>query len=200
MVKNNPKINNNDENINRESDYKLIDGLDQKLIELLLKGYSNKNIALEARSPLSTIQRRIKRIFEDQYIHKKNELNHKKLGLRKGYLLISLKGDYADLVAQKVSTIKGITYVSLVTGNIDIMSTCLFRETTDLFKIIESIKTIERVDKVLWAEEVHDIPSKEITVLSSLVQEESINTSAQENNTNDSIHKETPPNGSISEN
>ena len=192
MVKNNPKTNNNDENINRESDYKLIDGLDQKLIELLLKGYSNKNIALEARSPLSTIQRRIKRIFEDQYIHKKNELNHKKLGLRKGYLLISLKGDYADLVAQKVSTIKGITYVSLVTGNIDIMSTCLFRETTDLFKIIESIKTIERVDKVLWAEEVHDIPSKEITVLSSLVQEESINTSAQENNTNDSIHKETP--------
>jgi len=192
MVKNNPKTNNNDENINRESDYKLIDGLDQKLIELLLKGYSNKNIALEARSPLSTIQRRIKRIFEDQYIHKKNELNHKKLGLRKGYLLISLKGDYADLVAQKVSTIKGITCVSLVTGNIDIMSTCLFRETTDLFKIIESIKTIERVDKVLWAEEVHDIPSKEITVLSSLVQEESINTSAQENNTNDSIHKETP--------
>jgi len=192
MVKNNPKTNNNDENINRESDYKLIDGLDQKLIELLLKGYSNKNIALEARSPLSTIQRRIKRIFEDQYIHKKNELNHKKLGLRKGYLLISLKGDYADLVAQKVSTIKGITYVSLVTGNIDIMSTCLFRETTDLFKIIESIKTIERVDKVLWAEEVHDIPSKEITILSSLV-EESINTSAQENNTNDSTHKETAP-------
>ena len=191
MVKNNPKTNNNDENINRESDYKLIDGLDQKLIELLLKGYSNKNIALEARSPLSTIQRRIKRIFEDQYIHKKNELNHKKLGLRKGYLLISLKGDYADLVAQKVSTIKGITCVSLVTGNIDIMSTCLFRETTDLFKIIESIKTIERVDKVLWAEEVHDIPSKEITILSSLV-EESINTSVGENNTN-STHKETAP-------
>jgi hypothetical protein len=85
-----------------------------------------------------------------------------------------------------VSTIKGITCVSLVTGNIDIMSACLFRETADLFKIIESVKTIERVDKVSWAEEVHDIPSKEITVLSSLEEEESINTSAQENNTNDS--------------
>jgi len=187
MVNNNPKTNNNDENIDQESDYKLIDGLDQKLIELLLKGYTNKKIALEAKSPLSTIQRRIRRIFEDQYLHKKNELNYKKLGLRKGYLLISLKGDYAALVAQKVSTIKGITCVSLVTGNIDIMSTCLFRETSDLFKIIESIKTIERVDKVSWAEEVHGIPSKEITILSSLV-EESINTSAQENNTNDSTH------------
>src|SRR5215831_17663488 len=110
MVKNTPKTNNNDENINRESDYKLIDGLDQKLIELLLKGYTNKKIALEAKSPLSTIQRRIRRIFEDQYLYKKNELNYKKLGLRKGYLLISLKGDDSNLV---VSTIKGITYPSV---------------------------------------------------------------------------------------
>ena len=178
---------NNNENINQESDYKLIDELDQKLIGLLLEGYSNKNIALEAKSPLSTIQRRIRRIFEAQYLHKKNELNYKKLGLRKGYLLISLKGDDANLVAQKVSIIKGITCASLVTGSIDIMSTCLFRETSDLFNIIESIKTIERVDKVSWAEEVQDIPSKEITTLSSLVQESTnANASVQDNNTNDS--------------
>jgi hypothetical protein len=73
------------------------------------------------------------------------------------------------------------------------MSTCLFRETSDLFKIIESVKAIERVDKVSWAEEVHDIPSKEITILSSIVQE-SINasTSVQDNNTNDSSQKEAP--------
>jgi len=67
------------------------------------------------------------------------------------------------------------------------MSTCLFRETSDLFNIIESIKTIERVDKVSWAEEVQDIPSKEITTLSSLVQESTnANASVQDNNTNDS--------------
>ena len=73
------------------------------------------------------------------------------------------------------------------------MSTCLFRETADLFNIIESIKSIERVNNVSWAEEVHDIPSKEITILSSIVQE-SINasTSVQDNNTNDSSQKEVP--------
>ena len=71
MVNNNQKTNNNNENIDQESDYKLIDGLDQKLIELLLNGYTNKRIALEAKSPLSTIQRRIRRIFEAQYLHKK---------------------------------------------------------------------------------------------------------------------------------
>jgi DNA-binding NarL/FixJ family response regulator len=71
MVNNNQKNNNNDENINPESDSKLIDELDQKLMELLLKGYSNKKIASEAKSPLSTIQRRIRKIFEDQYLYKK---------------------------------------------------------------------------------------------------------------------------------
>lgn len=104
MVNNNSKTKNNNENIDQENDYKLIDGLDQKLIELLLKGYTNKRIVLEAKSPISTIQRRIRRIFEDQYLYKKNELNYKKLGFRKWYLLFSLKGDYANLV----------------TGNIDI--------------------------------------------------------------------------------
>lgn len=51
---------NNNENINQESNQKLADELDQKLIELLLKGYANKGIAL------STIRRRIRRIFENQ--------------------------------------------------------------------------------------------------------------------------------------
>jgi DNA-binding Lrp family transcriptional regulator len=124
-------------------------------------------------------------IFEAQYLHKKNELNYRKLGLRKGYLLISLKGDYANQVAQKVSTIKGITCVSLVTGNIDIMSSCLFRETADLFNIIESIKSIERVNNVSWAEEVQDIPSKEIAMLSSLIQESTdVSVSLQDNKGN----------------
>ena len=45
--------------INQASDYKLIDKIDQKLIELVIKGYSNRKIALEANWPLSTIQRNI---------------------------------------------------------------------------------------------------------------------------------------------
>ncbi|MGC2574317.1 MAG: Lrp/AsnC ligand binding domain-containing protein [Candidatus Nitrosopolaris sp.] len=102
--------------------------------------------------------------------------------------MISLKGDHSNLVAQKISKIRGITCVSLVTGSIDILCACLFRETADLFKIIETIKTIENVDKVSWAEEVSNIPSIEITALNF---QDSINTSVQDNNTNDSSHKET---------
>jgi len=162
---NSNSVDDNNGIINQQSDYKLIDKIDQRLIDLLLKGYTNKKIALEAGSPLSTIQRRIRKIFENEYIHRKNELNHRKLGLRKGYLLISLKGDYSDRVAQKISAIKGITCISLVTGSIDILCVCLFRDTNHLFKTIESIKTIERVEKVSWSEEVRNIPS-EITISS----------------------------------
>ena len=79
----------------------------------------------------------------------------------------------------------------MVTGSIDILCACLFRETSDLFKIIETVECIENVDKVSWAEGVNNIPSKEITVFSF---QESINSSMGENdNTPDNNHKETAP-------
>jgi len=146
----------------REIDFKLtIDKFDQRLIELLLKGYTNKKIALYSKSPLSTIQRRIRRIFDNSYIIRKNELNYKKLGLRKVYLMISLKGDFSAPIAQKISHIRGITFVSLVTGGIDILCTCIFRDTDELFKIIEKIRAIDRVDNVTASEEVSIIPAEE---------------------------------------
>ena len=51
----------------------------------------------------------------------------------------------------------------MVTGNLDILSTYVFRGTTDLFNIIESVKSIQKVDKVSCAEEECDIPTNEIT-------------------------------------
>lgn len=168
MINNNSsKRNNKDIIINQQNNLELtIDELDQKLIELLLKGYTHKKIALEAKSPLSTIHRRIRKLCENEYIYKKNELNYKKLVLRKGYLLISLKGDHSGQVAQKISSIKGITCVSLMIGSIDILSTCIFKDTNDLFRIIESTRAIERVNNVSWSEEVHSIPAKETMMLS----------------------------------
>ena len=54
---------------------------------------------------------------------------------------------------------------------------------------MESIKTIERVDKLSWAEEVSNIPSKEI-IMSF---QDSVNTRIQDNNANDSSPTETAP-------
>lgn len=146
----------------RRVDFQLdLDKTDQQLIKLLLEGYSNKKIALQAKSPLSTIQRRIRKLFENEYVIKRNEMNHKKLGLRKVYLLISLKGDFSTPIAQKISNIRGITFIALVTGGIDILCICIFKDTDNLFKIIENIRAIERVDKVTWSEEVSTIPIRE---------------------------------------
>ncbi|HYZ49307.1 MAG TPA: hypothetical protein VE593_00360, partial [Nitrososphaeraceae archaeon] len=53
---------NNNKNIDVSSqldfDSYIIDDLDQKLLELLRRGYENKKIAIEVKTPLSTIQRR----------------------------------------------------------------------------------------------------------------------------------------------
>ena len=153
--------NNNNQNTNGAShlgaDTYIIDNLDQKLLELLIKEYENKKIAAEVKKPLSTIQRRIRKIFENQYIRRKNELNYKKFGLRKGYLQISLRGGKSYEVAQKLSDIRGIISVSELTGNFDILCTCIFRDTNELFSLIENIKTIERIDKVAWSEEVYSV-------------------------------------------
>jgi DNA-binding Lrp family transcriptional regulator len=142
-------------------DIYVIDNLDETLLELLVKGYENKKIAVEVKTPLSTIQRRIRNLFENQYVSRKNELNYKKLGLRKGYLQISLKGDKSYEVAHKLAGIRGVIAVSELTGNFDILCTCIFKNTDELFSLIENIKTIERIDKVTWAEEVRSVEIEE---------------------------------------
>jgi DNA-binding Lrp family transcriptional regulator len=154
------------DNSTRQIDSSLrIDDTDQQLIELLQKGYTIKKIALHLKSPLSTIQRRIRRIFERDYVVRKNELNYRKLRLRKVYLMITLKGDRSTLVAQKISHIKGITFVSLVTGKIDILCICIFKDTDDLFKITENIKQLEGVDNVILSEEVNSVYIQETPTL-----------------------------------
>jgi len=159
--------NNNNENIDvashSDSTTLAFDNLDQRLLEFLLKGYEHKKIATEVKTPLSTIQRRIRKIFEKQYINRKNELNYNKLGFRKGFLQISLKGDDSYTVAQKIVGLKGIISVSQVTGSFDIMCVCIFKDSDDLFNLLENIKTIGRVDKVTSAEEVRSFQLEEIT-------------------------------------
>jgi hypothetical protein len=46
-------------------------------------------------------------------------------------------------------------------GNFDILCTCVFKNTDDLFSLIENIKTIERIDKVAWSEEVRRVEIEE---------------------------------------
>ena len=153
--------NNNDTALQLDADTHIIDNLDQKLLELLIKGYENKMIAVEVKTPLSTIQRRIRKIFENQYINRKNELNYKKLGLRKGYLQIKLKRGNSYEVAQKLAGTSGIISVSEVRGNdFDILCICIFKNTEELFSLIENIKTIERINNVAWAEEVRSLPTE----------------------------------------
>jgi signal transduction histidine kinase/DNA-binding Lrp family transcriptional regulator len=169
---NNYNNQNNDVSYQLDADTYIIDNLDQKLLELLARGYENKKIAAEVKTPLSTIQRRIRKIFQNQYVSRKNELNYKKLGLRKGYLQISLRGDKSYEVAQKLAGISSIISVAEVTSSFfDILCICIFKTTDELFSLIENIKIIERrIDKVAWVEEVHSLALEEKNLFETLWQ------------------------------
>ena len=169
---NNYNNQNNDVSSQLDADTYIIDNLDQKLLELLARGYENKKIAAEVKTPLSTIQRRIRKIFQNQYVSRKNELNYKKLGLRKGYLQISLRGDKSYEVAQKLAGISSIISVAEVTSSFfDILCICIFKTTDELFSLIENIKIIERrIDKVAWVEEVQSLALEEKNLFETLWQ------------------------------
>ena len=81
---NNIRINNNKNNHN--NNLVNIDIIDKKIIELLLANHDNSFISQKLGIPLSTIQRRTRKLFEKEIISMKTELNYEKLGYKRGLL------------------------------------------------------------------------------------------------------------------
>lgn len=61
-----------------------IDSMDMKVIELLTFGFNNKQISNKLKVPLSTIQRRTRKLGEKELILTKTEPNYEKLGFKRG--------------------------------------------------------------------------------------------------------------------
>ncbi|HKU49061.1 MAG TPA: LuxR C-terminal-related transcriptional regulator [Nitrososphaera sp.] len=135
-----------------------LDGRDQEILSLLLAGRSNREIASSLRIPMSTVQRRTRNLFERDIIRSKYELNHKKLGFRKGLLHVYLKDGNIQGIAEQVSKIYGMQSTSIHIGNSDIVGLFVFKETQHLLNIMSSCKKIEGVEKVVWSEEVVSVP------------------------------------------
>jgi Lrp/AsnC family transcriptional regulator, regulator for asnA, asnC and gidA len=135
-----------------------LDERDQEILRLLIAGESNKAIAIRLKIPMSTVQRRTRKLFERDIIRVKYELNHKKLGFRKGLLHVYLKDGNIQDIADEISKIRGMESTSIHIGNSDIVGLFVFREAQHLLDIMSECKKIEGVDRVLWSEEVMNIP------------------------------------------
>jgi Lrp/AsnC family transcriptional regulator, regulator for asnA, asnC and gidA len=149
--------NNNNHNNNHNNNLVNIDIIDKKIIELLIANHDNSFISQKLEIPLSTIQRRTRKLFEKEIISTKIELNYEKLGYKRGLLHVYLQKGQLDRIGQIVVEKRGILSVSVHVGNSDLVALFVYRDSKDLIETMTNIKEIEGVERVLWSEEVYFI-------------------------------------------
>jgi DNA-binding Lrp family transcriptional regulator len=149
------RINNN--NNHHNNNLVNIDIIDKKIIELLIANHDNSFISQKLEIPLSTIQRRTRKLFEKEIISTKIELNYEKLGYKRGLLHVYLQKGQLDRIGQIVVEKRGILSVSVHVGNSDLVALFVYRDSKDLIETMTNIKEIEGVERVLWSEEVYFI-------------------------------------------
>ena len=138
-----------------------IDRLDEDIIQLLLKGKNSKDIANKVKSPLSTVQRRTRKLFENELIVSTVELNYEKLGYKRGLLHLYLSDGIVDEVGKILAERPGILSVAVHIGNSDLVALFIYKDSKQLLETISESKKIKGVERVLWSEEVYFIKMNE---------------------------------------
>ena len=152
-----PKNNKKDNSSSNNNNKPIIDTIDKKIIELLISNHDNSSIAKKLKIPLSTIQRRNRKLFEKELVSTKIELNYQKLGYKRGLLHVYLQKGLMEQIGKTIVEKRGILSVSVHVGNSDLVALFVYRDTNDLIETMGKIKEIEGVDRVLWSEEVYFI-------------------------------------------
>ncbi len=137
-----------------------IDKTDIKIIDLMVLGKTNKQIATSLKIPLSTVQRRTRKIIEKEIVIQKLQLNYEKFGLRTGLIHIYIREGDLDETCKKVSEIEGITSIEVHIGNSDIIANLAYRESKNMLDAILKIKEMDGIDHVIWSERVLQYPIK----------------------------------------
>jgi DNA-binding Lrp family transcriptional regulator len=144
-----------------------LDKTDFRIISLLVLGQDNKEISSTLKIPLSTIQRRTRRILQSGMVKVEYQPNFKLLGIAKGLLHTYLRDGQLRQTAKKISEMDGILSVSIHVGNSDIVSEFVYENSEDLVDIMGAIKQIEGVERVLWSEEIFKLPSHKENIMKS---------------------------------
>ena len=156
------------EEINNNNDvFTHLDKTDFRIVSLLVLGYDNKKISSTLKIPLSTIQRRTRRILQSGMVTLEYQPNFKLLGLKKGLLHTYLRDGQLRKTAEKVSEMDGILSVTIHVGNSDVVSEFVYDNSEELVDIIAAIKEIEGVERVVWSEEVFKVQTHKENVMKS---------------------------------
>lgn len=133
-----------------------IDKTDIQILDLLIQNSSNKHISSELRIPLSTIQRRVRKLIENGYIATKNHIDFTKFGFKSGTIHIYLDDGNIDAILAKASKLKGVTSLEVHIGNSDIIAGVIYKEGKELLDVIAAVKRMQGVERIVWSERIFE--------------------------------------------
>jgi DNA-binding Lrp family transcriptional regulator len=138
-----------------------MDPLDIKIMSLMVSGLPNKQIASKLKVPLSTIQRRTRKLIEKGMISMRAEVNLQMMGFKKGLIHVYISNGNIDQIARKISLLDPIESVEIHIGNSDMIGNTIYNDSKQLLQTISDIKKIEGVEKIVWSEEVYNFTSND---------------------------------------
>jgi Lrp/AsnC family transcriptional regulator, regulator for asnA, asnC and gidA len=135
----------------------------------MILGLANKQISAKLKIPLSTVQRRTRKLIEAGIVAIRAEVNFEKLGIKSGMIHIYLRDGIIDKLANKISTIDTITSTEVHVGNSDLIANVQYRNSMQLLQTISNIKHIEGVDRIVWSEKIYDVRNNNTNFINSLL-------------------------------
>jgi DNA-binding Lrp family transcriptional regulator len=150
---------------------KLLDSDNIKIVSELVRQPDISSLALSKKLdiPLSTLQRRRARI-EKAILKKTYTFNYKGFGGRIGDLIVNVDKGKSKEVAQNLLKKYKYNIVSCdtrINSMHNVAARIIYKDTEELFEIIESIKTMDYVDGVQWSEMVEAIGDNNSEVISA---------------------------------
>jgi DNA-binding Lrp family transcriptional regulator len=125
----------------------------------------NKTIAEKLKVPLSTIQRRTRILLKKEYAKQIRQLNYKKLGLNKGLIHIYIRSGNMRTMAEELLSNDGIVSAGVHVGNSDIVGEFVYEDSEQLVDLISRVKHMDKVEKVVWSEEVCLLAGRQDSIL-----------------------------------
>lgn len=154
----------------------VFDNTNLRILENIIWNPNTKSadIAKKLKIPLSTIQRRRARIEASTMLQKKFEIDTKKIGLRSADMLIKVTKGQIENVANEIFKrhSKSILEMSVRIGQLDFNLVCkvVYKDSDEIYKIIETVNTIDHVESVQWSEIVKIILSNENGLVENLLE------------------------------
>jgi DNA-binding Lrp family transcriptional regulator len=144
--------------------YSQLSDMDRKMLRLLLDSEGNvptHEISEQLGMPISTVQRRRKRL-EEEYLIKHYSLDPMKFGYRKIDLLIYTQGGDTMSVGQELLKREEVTYAARTIGEhtIDLRIEVFVKDNGVLLDLLETVKAMKGVRDVIWTEVVETIGRK----------------------------------------